>query len=171
MKEIEKFYNEIKNINYGWYDKKGNLHKKLKGENFSKLYRMQKIKDIRKNNYAICWEMCELERLYFKSKNIHHKTIFALLKEDKRFPCHTFLVFNLNDKWYWFEASWDKKKGIYEYQSLEEILNYIKDNFEDFAGREYNKEKIEFYEYKKSLIRPNCNMFYYNCLHGKKLKY
>ena len=49
MKEIEKFYNEIKNINYGWYDKKGNLHKKLKGENFSKLYRMQKTKDIRKN--------------------------------------------------------------------------------------------------------------------------
>lgn len=170
MQEIKKFYNEIKDINYGWYDKYGKLHQKLKGQNFTKIYRMQKVKDIRKHNYAICWEMCELEREYFKKRKISHKTIFTILREDKRYPCHTFLVFNLNHKWYWLEASWDKKKGLHEYNSLDKIFDYIKNNFEDFAGSNYDKEQIEFYEYKKPLIRPNCNLFYYYCLHGKKLK-
>lgn len=170
MKDIKKFYNDIKDINYGWYDKKGNLHKKLKGENFSKLYCMQKVNKIKENNYAICWEMCELEREYFKKRKIIYKTIFVILQEDKRYPCHTFLAFNLNDKWYWFEASWNNKKGIHEYNSLEDLCNYIKDNFHDFAGKDYNPEKIEFYEYQKPPIRLNCNLFYYYCLHSKKLK-
>ncbi len=170
MQEIKKFYNEIKDINYGWYDKFGKLHKKLKGENFIKLYRMQKVNKIKENNHAICWEMCELERKYFKKRKITYKTIFAILQDDKRYPCHTFLTFTLNNKWYWFEASWDKKKGIYEYNSLEELCHYIRNNFEDFAGKDYNSEKVEFYEYKKPPLRLNCNLFYYYCLKGKKIK-
>lgn len=171
IKEIKKFYNELKNIKYGWHDKRGNLYEHLTDGNFKKDYRMQKISDIKKNNHAICWEMCELERKYFKEHKISHKTIFAILKDNKKMPCHTFLVFEKENKWYWFESSWNNQKGIHEYTSLEEILDYIKNNFSDFTKEKYNPSSIEFYEYKKPLIRKiSCNLFYLHCLYSKKIK-
>lgn len=170
MREIKKFYDEISKIKYGWYDKNGNLHKGLQEGNFQKEYRMQSISKILENKYAICWEMCELERSYFKKKKIPYKTIFALLKNNKKFPCHTFLVFKKDQKWYWLEASWERKKGIHEYNSLQEILTYFKENFTDFTKCEYNKEDIVFYEYKKPKLKMTCNLFYFHCIHSKEIK-
>lgn len=171
MQKIRELYNELESINYGWIDKNKQLHTNLAEGNFKKNYRMQRIKDIKTTNHAICWEMCELERLYFKKNKIKHKVIFAILKTQKRMPCHTFLVFENNNKWYWFEASWNNQKGIHEYNNLKELLDYIKSNFKDFTKKDYNPAEIEFYEYKRPFLRKiNCNLFYFHCLHGKKIK-
>lgn len=171
MKKIKQFYDELNNINYGWHDKNNKLHLHLNEGNFKKNYRMQKVDEIKNTNYAICWEMCELERLYFLKNKIPHKVIFAILKNHKKLPCHTFLVFTNNNKWYWFECSWNNQKGIHEYNSLEEILTYIKNNFTDFTKTKYNPNDIEFYEYKRPLLkRINCNLFYFHCLRGKKIR-
>ena len=137
MINIKKFYNDIKNIKYGWHTKNGQLHEKLTEGNFSKEYKMQSIKDIEKTEHAICWEMCELQRMYFKKRRIKHKTIFAVLRK---------------------------------YNSLNEILDFFKNNFEDFTKGEYNKDDMEFYSYFKPPFRFNCNLFYFWCLHSKKLK-
>ncbi len=169
MKEIENFFNLIKKVKYGWHDKTGNVHKSLRNGNFKRNYKMQKISDILLSNYAICWEMCELERKFFRKNKINHKTIFALLK-NSRGECHTFTVFELNNKWYWFEASWENQKGIHRYNSIEEILDFYRNNFDDFAKKGYKKEGLVFYEYKKPLFRYSCNMFYIHCSLGKKIK-
>ena len=171
MRSIKNFYEEIKDIKYGWHDKKGYRRKKLTEGNFAKEYKMQKTKNIKKSGYAICWEMCELQRKYFRKRQIKHKTIFVILKKDRRLPCHTFSIFNYNNKWYWFEASWENQKGIHEFNSIPEILDFYRDNFHDFAKGDYNKDNIEFYQYFKPLFRMNCNFFYFWCLHSKKLMY
>lgn len=170
MNDIYTFYEEIKDIKYGWHDKNGIVHKCLSDGDFKRNYRMQEISDIKNIEYAICWEMCELERTYFKKNKIPHKVIFAILKKDKRYPCHTFLVFENNNKWYWFEASWQNKKGIHEYNNLKELLNDIKNNFYDFTKKNYNPDNILFYEYKKPKKKISCNFFYFHCLHAKKIK-
>ena len=170
MISIKKFYNEIKDINYGWHDKNKVLHEKLTEGDFAKEYKMQRIKDIKKTNYAICWEMCELQRKYFRKRQIKHYTIFAILKKHKRLPCHTFSVIEYNNKYYWFEASWSKEKGIHEFNSLTEILEFYRNNFHDFCKGEYNPNNLEFYKYLKPPIRMNCNMFYFWCMHGIKIK-
>lgn len=170
MEDIKKFYKKIKDINYGWHDKKGKVHEHLSEGNYQKNFKMQNIKEIKKSNYAVCWEMCELERNYFKKRKINYKTIFSILTEDKNFPCHTFLVFEYQKKWYWFEASWKGKKGIHEYNTLEEILDAIRNDYYDFAKKEYDPKKVKFYEYKKPIIsRMSCNLFYYHCLHSKRI--
>ena len=97
MQKIKELYSELKDINYGWIDKNKQIHTNLAKGNFKKNYRMQSLKEIKKTNHAICWEMCELERLYFKKNKIKHKVIFAILKTQKRKPCHTFLVFENNN--------------------------------------------------------------------------
>lgn len=169
QEKIKKFYQDLKDIRYGWHDRNNTLHKHLSDGNFKKEYKMQKISKIKESNHAICWEMCELERQFFKQEKIHHKVIFALLQGNKKFPCHTFLIYEDNGKWYWFEASWDKKKGIHEYASLVELLDYIRNNFYDFVKSEYDPQKINFYEYKKPFKRMSCNLFYFHCMHGRKI--
>lgn len=168
MKDIEDFYNKIKNIKYGWLDKENNIHENLK--EYKEKFIMQDIDNIEKTNHAVCWEMCELQRRFFNQKNINNKTIFAYLKNSRNNACHTFSIFELNNKWYWFEASWQNKKGIHEFNSIEEILEYYKDNFIDFAREEYNKEDMEFYEYSKVNSGINCTEFYTNCLSSSKIK-
>lgn len=145
MKEIFEFYNEIKDIRYGWHDKEGNIHESLKGhkENFIQ----QDVDTILKDRYAICVEMCEVQREFFNKHNIDNKTIMIYLETEKGIICHTFSVFYKNNKVYWFEASWKNKKGIHEFNSLEEVLEYYKYNFQDFAGENYDKSKIHFIDY------------------------
>lgn len=172
MQKINKLYKKLSKVNYGWYDKKNNLHKNLKDGNFLKNYQMQDIKSIYDNNYGICWELCEVERNFFENEKIPFKTIFAVIKNNKRYACHTFLIFYLNHYYYWFEASWDKMKGIKQYDSVDEIFEIIKDNFQDFVKTEnYDKNKIDFYIYKRPKKNIKCNPFYYHCmLFGKKIK-
>lgn len=165
VKAVKDFYNHIKDINYGWHDKEGKIHERLTG--FHENFILQDADTIVKDNYAVCWEMCELERDFLNINNIENKTIFVILKNTH--ICHTFIVYKENDKYYWLEASWANKKGIHKFNSLEEILDYYRDNFQDFAKREYDRNDLEFYEYKNIYPGMNCESFYETCFKGTKL--
>lgn len=171
MKEIKDFYDSLNNIKYGWHDKQGRVFTSLKDGNFTKNFWMQKVSNIKKSGYAICWEMCELERDYFKSKQIDYKTIFALSREDNKYFCHTFLIFKYDNSWYWFESSWERMKGIHQYKTIDEILNFIRNHFSDFVHKKnYDKNLINFYEYKKPYFIRRCHLFYVHCMHGMKIE-
>lgn len=171
MRDIEKFYKKLCTMEYGWYDKKGKLHLSL-NDNFKKNYRLQFADEVKVHKNAICWDLCELEREYFKKRKIPFMTVFAVNKYMKRKPCHTFTIFKKNGKIYWFEASWELMKGVREYNSLEELFDDFKMNFKDFVkGRPYVTEDIKFYRYKKPSVRMGCTAFYLYCMwFGKKIK-
>lgn len=166
MKEILDFYNEVKNIEYGWHDKNGKIHTSLK-DNYKQDFRLQPIDKVIEDNHAVCWEMCELQRDFFKKNNINNKTIFAYIKKNN--ICHTFSVFEYNNKYYWFEASWSNKKGIHEFDSLEDILDYYRDNFQDFA-KEYNREDLLFFEYDNIKPGMTTEEYYNHCLNSILIK-
>lgn len=168
MKDILEFYNSIKNIKYGWHDKHGKVHENLK--DYRELYVLSDENTVLRDNHAVCWEMCEIQRHFFNKHNIENKTIFAYLQNSRNNACHTFSVFTLNNKWYWFEASWINKKGIHEFNSLEDILEYYRNNFEDFAKTEYNKEDLLFFEYDNIKTGMNTDEFYNHCLNSKAIK-
>ena len=168
MKEVENFLEQLRNIKYGWHDRSGNVHKTLSEGNFKKDYLRQKTKDIVNSGYAICWELCELERNFFKKKRIKHQVIMALYNDQRKYPCHTFLLFELDGKLYHFEASWEGHKGIHEFDSLEEVIDYFREHFSDFAKRGYDKSCLEFYSYQKPFFR-SCNYFYFHAMHGKRI--
>lgn len=172
MRQVEKLNKELSKISYGWYDKESKLHVGLKDGKFLKEYRMQYPEEIKKHKNSICWDLCELEREYFKTREFPFMTVFGVNKKLHKKPNHTFLVFKNNGKYYWFEASWDAMKGVREYNSLEEVFDDFKDNFGDFIkGKEYNKDDIEFYRYKKPRERIGCNGFYAHCMYfSKKIK-
>ena len=171
MKKLKKFNKELSSIKYGWYDKEGKLHESLREGNFVKNYRMQSVNEVMNNTNSICWDLCEVEREFFKKTVYPFVTIFAVLKTQKKKPCHTFLVFKDNDCFYWFEASWNKMKGIRKYSNFDDILDDVRNNFYEFTkSKDYDKNEIEFYVYKKPINRISCNMFYFHCMYlGKKI--
>lgn len=172
MRQVERLCKELSGYGYGWYDKEGKLHVGLKDGLFLKNYRMQEIEDVKRHKNSICWDLCEVERDYFKKREFPYMVVFGVNKKMKNNPCHTFLIFKNNGKYYWFESSWELMKGVREYNSLEELFDDFKDNFSSFTrGKEYNRDDIEFYKYRKPRKRIGCNGFYMHCLFfGKKIK-
>lgn len=170
MNEIEEFNQKLNKTNYGWYDRENKLHKSIKKEdNFVDNYVMQTIDEINESKHAICWELCEVERQFFKDNNIPFITILAIINDGIKMPNHTFLVFKNNNKYYWFESSWGSMKGIWEYNNLDDLFYDIRNNFEDFTKIKYNKDSIEFYEYENIKSKSNCKEFLMNCLTKGKL--
>lgn len=111
--------------------------------------------EVLKTNVGTCWDQVEFERLWFKNNNYIFKTFFICYKFDEPvdLPTHTLLLFEENDKWYWFEHSWFVNKGIYEFNTIDEALNLIVDKH---LSSTINSSKIT------SLTNDNIHVYTYD---------
>jgi hypothetical protein len=174
----ESILESMKDIEYGIITKDGeklgrSVGKNLTPENFYNDWYLQSPNELLKNKIGVCWDQVELERKLFEKTDYNFKTIYVELKS-KNEDTHTFLVFEKDDGWYWFEHSWDKNKGIHgPFKDHLEIVDKVvgemqKDNdFELNIATEYSKPKYgiscqEFMDYCKSQTRLNEDPNVYN---------
>lgn len=125
------------------------------------------IKRNNKNKIGVCWDQVELERYYFKGNDWNIKTYFIFHYDNDKCPTHTFLNFEKERKYYWFEHSWEKFKGIHEYNSLKDLLVDVIEKFIKYElNNNYYKNNLCIYNYKKP--RPHLNVleFYKHCESG-----
>ena len=169
---IWQFYNEfeimnlMQNIEYGWIDKNKTKHTII-DETYSDNYILQSPKEVIKNQIGVCWDQVELERYYFKGNDYNIKTYFIVHYDDNKCPTHTFLTFEKNNKYYWFEHAWEKFRGIHEYNTQKELLIDIKDKFIKYElNNNYIKENIILREYKKPKYHITVQEFYKHCENG-----
>ena len=169
---IWNYYNEFEIMNlmnkieYGWIDKNNNKHNII-DETYSNNYILQSPKEIIKNKIGVCWDQVELERYYFKGNDWNIKTYFLVHYDKNKCPTHTFLTFEKDNKYYWFEHSWEKLKGIHEYDSIKKLLLDIKNKFIRYElNNQYTKENLALYEYKKPKYHITVQEFYHHCENG-----
>lgn len=162
-------YNEFEimdlmnNIEYGWVDKNGKKHSVI-DETYLNNYILQSPNEVMKNKIGVCWDQVELERHYFKGKNWNVKTYFLVNYDGDKCPTHTFLTFEKNNKHYWFEHSWERFRGIHEYQTLKELLFDIKDKFIKYQlDDDYVAENLVLHEYKKPKNHISVQEFFNHC--------
>lgn len=154
-------------INYGWVDK-NNIKHINDFDTYSDDYILQSPNDIIKSQIGVCWDQVELERYYFKKFNNSIKTFFIVHYDDDKCPTHTFLIFEKNNKYYWFEHSWEKFRGIHTYNTLNELLNDIENKFIHCElNNHYNKNNLKIYEYTKPKYNISTQEFYSHCENGK----
>lgn len=154
------------NIEYGWMDNEGNKHK-IFDNSYSDNYILQSPKEIIKNKVGVCWDQVELERYYFKGNIWNIRTYFIVHCDNDKYPTHTFLTFEKNNKYYWFEHSWEKLKGIHEYSSLEDLLIDVRNKFIKYElNNNYNKNNLCIYYYEKPNFHINALEFYKHCESG-----
>lgn len=169
---IWQFYNEfeimnlMENIEYGWVDTSNNKHT-IVDESYSDNYILQSPKEIIKHKVGVCWDQVELERYYFKGNNWNIKTYFIVHYDNDKCPTHTFLTFEKNNKYYWFEHSWERFKGIHEYNFLKDLLIDVRDKFIKYElNNNYNKNNLCIYNYKKPKYHLSVLEFYKHCESG-----
>ena len=171
---IWEYYNEFEimdlmnDIQYGWIDKKGNkyIDDSISDAEFSNTYLLQTPKEIIKNKIGVCYDQVELERFYFKGNDWNIATYFLGSSTNRKVPTHTFLTFEKNSKYYWFEHAFEKFRGIHEYSTLTELLLDVKNKFENTY---LNNCHINLYQYNKPKYHIDEAMFIDHCTSGTKM--
>ena len=152
VKDIMKI---MDSISYGFKDKNGN---DVSEKDFASLYYLQTPEELLQSKCGVCWDQVELERALFLKANMNIKTYFIFMVINDKLPSHTFLTYKENDKYYWFEHSWQSHKGIHEYDSEPLMLKDIKSLFIKEYGQNY--DSLYLYEYQKPLKHLTSDEFY-----------
>lgn len=151
------------NIKYGFVGKNGKKYTNQDSEDWNDWYEqclVQTGDQVLNTKVGTCWDQVELERLWFENHNYEIKTIFIWfeINYENDYPTHTFLLYKKNNKWYWFENSFESCRGIHEFNTIEEAVEYVKTKQFEYAisigvAKQEDKELIKDYEYFK-LVSP-----------------
>ena len=132
----------LEGINYGYVDQDGN--KIINSmENINKTYRVSSPTEVLENKLGSCFDKVELERTIFSE--YYDVQSYALV----RFPMvHSFIVLNDGKQYIYFEQSSPKMRGIYKFNSLEELLSYVLNKYISVNNIK-NVDKLSLVKYDK----------------------
>lgn len=167
-----------KNIKYGFVGKNGKKYLVQTSEDWNDWYqecRVQTGEEVLNTNVGTCWDQVELERLWFEKNNYEIKTIFIWFEVEEEYPTHTFLLYKKDNKWFWFENSFEIYRGIHEFNSIKEAIEDIKFKHLKYAinkgiAKLSDKEYIKTYEYSKLLSSLNVEEYINHVTSNKSKK-
>ena len=169
LEEAKKIFEKNKDIKYGWKSKKDGKYYNHISEGLSKNFSFQSNEEIEKNRIGICWETVEINRYYLQKANIPCKTYFFVVPAQS-FYCHSVLVFQDKDKFYWMESSFKELIGIREYKSLKDLFYDVLDNFDKITHiKKTNFKNLKIYDYNSPNPGIGCVQFYFHCFRGKNI--
>jgi len=120
-----------------------------------------------------CWEQTELARKLFNESNIPNETYFidVVINDLEETQTHTFLVFQQDSEFYWFEHSWRKYPGIHKYNSLKELLSdVVRKMLDEEKEKGNNREIVRIREYSAPKLPTGHMDYFYHCLSSKEIK-
>ena len=91
-------------------------------------YKTLTPKQFEKLGYGVCFDYVCSEDSWFRNKipNIRYETWYTILRDDNNnVETHTYLIFEYETKWYWFESAWQEYAGIRGFNSKSECVKYI----------------------------------------------
>ncbi len=159
--ELYKYMDE--NIEYGYLGKDGNIYKADNPEFDDKwfdYYLLESPEEVIKNKIGICWDQVELERKWFEKNKFEYKTYFEIVdvNYENNYSTHTFLIYKDNNKWHYFENADYDNRGIYSFDSIEELLDFQKEKYiihlkeENIKDEEIDRIKRVLYQKPTSHI-------------------
>ena len=158
--ELLNFMSE--NIKYGFIGKNGKRYLNQDSKDWFKECLVQTGNQVLETKIGTCWDQVELERLWFEKNNYEIKTIFIIFEVnyENDFPTHTFLLYKKNDKWYWFENAFEDFRGIHEFESVKDAIDFVKSKHLEYAiksniAKQEDKDLIVTYDYSKLIKALN----------------
>jgi hypothetical protein len=147
------------NVKYGFVSKNGKKYfeqnEKWNEDWYTKCI-IQSGDELLQTKCGTCWDQVELERKWFCGHGYQFKTVFVWfgIQEPSNYPTHTFLAFKKGKKWYWFEHSFEACRGIFGFNSLKELIDYVKSKQLKLAidlgvATKNDENLITSYEYEK----------------------
>ena len=156
--ELLKYMNQ--NIVYGFVGKNGKKYTDMFSKEWNDWYSqcfVQNGEEVLESKIGTCWDQVELERLWFETNGyiVHTFFMWFEVNRENNYPTHTFLIYESNNKYYWFENAFESERGIHEFDSLDEAIKcvkskqikYTKNNFPNLSIGDM--ESLAVYEYSK----------------------
>ncbi len=150
--------NQIKKIKYGWVDSKGNVYQEC-GNHFLTEYYLRKPSDIIENEAGIAFDIVEVSRYLFKKNKYNIYTFALIYYGNEENPIHPFFIYEENGKYIWFEQAWQKHRGCYEFNTLEEAVNNVILKYKR-VFKNYKHDYLRLYAYDKLPIGSSCMELY-----------
>ena len=159
------FFNFIRNIDYGYMDVKGKIHRISPNDDYSKQggdpYVFSSPDQVVANNCGWCWDVAELIRLWCQTNNVEYKYIFFEYLSNDFHKTHTQVFAKRNNKWcecpdntspiVFGENCYDKfETCINDFVNL--FKNYLKNLLGSISVTEL-EIMIEDYFFPKTLIK------------------
>lgn len=137
---------------------KGNIITRVTLESWNKYYLLTPS-EFEKYHGGVCWDYVVYETFYFKKyfSGVKFETYFQVVDDGKIYPSHTFLIFEYNNKYYWFESSWKPEAGIYGFNTKNDAINYAMDKLK--LDDEYNRYICIYNALDKKMFGMNCDQY------------
>ena len=135
------------NITFGWIDVTKRKHTDL-----NSLYYLQTPMDLIRNRLGISLDVVELIRAYFNTFVSDIETYYFCSKNDF-FLSHAIFVYYENNKVYWFEPFLENKSGIFEYDTIDELLKDAEEKIKAYL----KEDSIDIYLYSELKYYINQN--------------
>lgn len=124
-------------IEYGFITKTGERidqnHENFDDGNFFyKEYYLQSPGRLLQSKLGVCWDQTELERCWFSHRGINHAVIYIEIDDVEDIPTHTFLIYEDDEGYYWFEHSWGQFRGIHKFIHLKDLITTVISNHQQF---------------------------------------
>lgn len=172
-KILDSVMNKMNEINYGYNLNDKNIYPESDEEwfnDFARQYYLQSPNEVINSKMGVCWDQVELERYYFEKEELECQSYFIVEYDGVEYPTHTFMIVTLNEKYYWFEHSWEPYRGIKVFDTLESALLDVKMKFiEMLKNRNISNEEVVIYKYDKPIYGIGSNEFFKHCESGKKI--
>lgn len=137
---------------------KGNIITRVTLESWNKYYLLTPS-EFEKYHGGICWDYVVYETFYFKKyfSGVKFETYFQVVDDGKNYPSHTFLIFEYNNKYYWFESSWKPEAGIYGFNTKNDAINYAMNKLK--LDDDYNRYICIYNALDKKMFGMNCDQY------------
>lgn len=141
-------------IEYGWIDRAGNKNGTGESDDTSKMwaeYKLQSPLQLIRSKVGVCWDQCELERVWFQRHKYPFTIVYLEIDDDEAKPSHSFLVYKEpgeSSEVYWFEHSWGQKKGIHKFSDFGTCMQTVIQQFEISQGKKHGQNPV----YKHMII-------------------
>lgn len=156
-------------IQYGWVDSDGGKHTDM--AHYAERYKLQMPDQLLESRLGVCWDQVELQRKLFDYAGITTRSFFIVHYDEDKCPTHTFILFEYDNKIFWYEHAWAIMRGLHEYDNLKNAILDIRDKF---IGNElrnkYNQRNLVIYEYDAPQKNLSCPEFYKHCEKGKQIQ-
>lgn len=167
------------NINYGFVDNDLKKYGPWDEEEFQEgcrtKWHLSSPTRLIEVGYGHCWDQVELEREWFLSHEYKVKTFYIWfeLPYENEYSTHTYLVFENDNKFYYFEHSDFNNRGIYEFRSYEEAIDYqkskhIETNQKQKLISEEELKHLRIYEYSQPVYGCTMDEFIDHILNSTK---
>lgn len=170
---VEKIMDIMKEIHYGYLDQMGKNIVEKNPENwdieFGEIYHLLSPEELLEKKYGVCYDQVELERKLFQEVGITTTSYFIYSAFEESAFTHTFLIYTIENTYYWVEHSWNTYSGIHQYASLKELLLDVKEKFR--ISHSLEEDSVTFiYEYEKPKAGINSHEFFDYCCNGTLMK-